>query len=79
MQSNKYTNKRFSSVPSVDVNRSTFDRSSPHKGTYNFDDVFPIFIDEVLPGDTFNMKSNGFGRLATPINPVMDNMQYSEF
>jgi hypothetical protein len=45
----------------------------------NFDELVPIFVDEALPGDTFNLDMSGFGRLATPINPIMDNMYLDTF
>jgi len=41
--------------------------------------LVPIFVDEALPGDTFNLKMSAFGRLATPINPIMDNMYLDTF
>jgi hypothetical protein len=41
--------------------------------------LVPIFCDEVLPGDTFNLNMTGFGRLATPLHPVMDNMFMETF
>ena len=64
----------FSKVPHAEIQRSSFNRSSGHKTTFDAGKLIPIFCDEVLPGDTFNMKTAGFGRLATPIHPVMDNM-----
>lgn len=64
----------FSQVPHADIPRSTFDRSCGHKTTFDFDKLIPIYVDEALPGDTFNMSMTGFGRLSTQIAPVMDNM-----
>ena len=69
---------QFSQVPSVNIPRSTFNRSHGHKTTFQFGDLIPIYWDEVYPGDTFNMKASLFGRMATPIKPVMDNM-YLDF
>jgi len=63
----------FSTNPEVDVQRSSFDRSHGHKTTFNAGELVPIFHDEVLPGDTFNLKMSAFGRMATPIYPIMDN------
>lgn len=64
----------FSNVPSADIQRSTFDRSHAYKTTFDAGLLIPILVDEVLPGDTFNVKSTAFARLATPLKPVMDNM-----
>jgi hypothetical protein len=64
----------FSQVPRADIQRSSFDRSCGHKTTFDIGELIPVFCDEVLPGDTFNMDMTGFARLATPINPIMDNM-----
>ncbi len=65
---------QFSQVPHADIQRSSFDRSHGHKTTFDAGQLVPVFVDEALPGDTFNMNMTGFGRLATPINPIMDNM-----
>jgi hypothetical protein len=64
----------FSVNPSVNVQRSSFDRSHGIKTTFDAGQLVPIFVDEALPGDSFNMDMAGFARLATPIYPVMDNM-----
>jgi len=64
----------FSQVPRADIPRSSFDRSCGHKTTFDAGLLVPIFLDEALPGDTFNGKMNAFGRLATPLHPFMDNM-----
>jgi len=64
----------FSQVPRANIPRSSFDRSCGHKTTLNAGDLIPIFVDEALPGDTFNAKMHAFGRLATPLHPFMDNL-----
>jgi hypothetical protein len=48
------------------------------KDTFDFDYLVPIFVDEVIPGDTFNLKLRSFARLATQVVPIMDNM-YIDF
>ena len=65
---------QFSIVPHAEIPRSTFNRSHGHKTTFDAGYLIPYFVDEALPGDTFNVKSTLFARLATPIFPVMDNM-----
>ena len=64
----------FSHVPPVDVPRSSFNRSHGLKTTFDAGKLIPIFVDEALPGDTFNLRMSGFGRLATPLFPFMDNL-----
>jgi hypothetical protein len=69
----------FSRVPQADIQRSTFRRSHGLKTTFDAGYLVPIYVDEVLPGDSFSMNAHGFGRLATPIYPVMDNMYIETF
>lgn len=69
----------FSLTPSVKVQRSAFDRSHTYKTTFNAGKLIPFFCDEVLPGDTFNLKANLFCRMATPIVPIMDNLYLETF
>jgi len=64
----------FARVPSANIPRSSFDRSCGHKTTFDAGLLVPIFVDEALPGDTFNAKLTAFGRLATPLHPFMDNL-----
>lgn len=69
----------FSRVPQADIQRSTFNRVHGLKTTFDSGQLVPIYVDEVLPGDTFQMNATGFGRLATPIYPIMDNMYVETF
>lgn len=69
----------FSQVPQAEIQRSSFDRSHGRKTTFDAGTLVPIFVDEVLPGDTFNLRTAGFARMATPIFPVMDNMYMETF
>ncbi|AXH75145.1 MAG: major capsid protein [Microviridae sp.] len=66
--------QHFSQVPEAEIQRSSFDRSHGYKTTFNEGSLVPIFVDEVLPGDTFNLGMTGFARLATPLRPFMDNL-----
>ena len=65
----------FAQAPTVDVPRSSFDRSHGHKTTFNASNLYPIYFDEVLPGDTHAVTPYVFARLATPIAPFMDNVR----
>ncbi len=70
---------QFAMVPKADIPRASFTRQFTHKTTFDAGYLVPIYVDEVLPGDTFNLKMTGFARLATPITPVMDNMYLDTF
>ena len=63
----------FSNIPRVDIQRSKFNRPSQHKTTFNTGDLIPLYVDEVLPGDTRSMDMAAVVRSQTPIVPVMDN------
>lgn len=69
----------FSQVPRAEIQRSSFDRSHGLKTTFDAGFLVPIYVDEALPGDTFNLSLTAFARLATPIKPVMDNMSMETF
>lgn len=69
----------FSKVPHADIPRSTFKRAHCHKTAFNAGTLIPIFVDEVLPGDTFNLKLSSIARLNTPIVPIMDNLYIDYF
>lgn len=69
----------FSQVPKADIPRSRFDRTHGYKTTFNSGYLVPIYVDEVLPGDTFNLNMTAFARMATPIYPFMDNLFLSTF
>ena len=70
---------QFSEVPRADIPRSSFDRSHGLKTTFDADYLVPILVDDVIPGDSFNVKANFFARLATPLHPIMDNMYLETF
>ena len=69
----------FSRVPQAEIPRSSFDRSHGYKSTFDAGYLVPVFLDEALPGDTFNCKMTAFGRLATPLHPFMDNLFMDSF
>lgn len=70
---------RFSDAPAMYMRRTKFDRSHVYKTTFNSGRLIPVFVDEVLPGDTTRMSVNYFARLATPIKPIMDNIYLDWF
>jgi hypothetical protein len=66
-------------VPKAEIPRSSFAIETAHKTTFNAGDLVPIYVDEVLPGDTFNLRMTAFTRLATPLYPTMDNLHLDSF
>lgn len=70
---------RFSDTPAMYMKRTKFDRSHVYKTTFGSGKLIPVFIDEVLPGDTTRMSVNYFARLATPVKPIMDNIYLDWF
>jgi hypothetical protein len=64
----------FSQNPTIDCPRSKFDRSHGYKTTFDANWLIPFYWDAVLPGDTFNMRTQIFARMSTPLYPLLDNM-----
>ena len=69
----------FADVPRVDIPRSTFNRSHRHLTTFDCDGLVPILVDDIMPGDSYSVKTTFFARLATPLFPIMDNMYLDTF
>ena len=69
----------FSQVPKADIQRSSFNRSHGYKTAFNSGYLIPVYVDEALPGDSFNLKMSSFARLSTPIVPFMDNLYLASF
>lgn len=70
---------QFTMIPKADIPRSKFDCQSTHKTTFDAGYLVPVYVDEVLPGDTFNLNMTAFARMATPLYPVMDNLHLESF
>ena len=69
----------FANIPDARVPRSAFNRSHGYKTAFDSGYLVPVFVDEALPGDTFNLKMHAFARMSTPIVPVMDNVYLETF
>jgi hypothetical protein len=70
---------QFTMIPKADIPRSSFDCQSTHKTTFDAGHLVPVYVDEMLPGDTFRLNMTAFARLSTPIFPIMDNMHLDSF
>lgn len=72
---NRNLESHFSINPvGIDIQRSRFDRDFNHKFTGDVSEIIPWFIDEVLPGDTFDMTTSKVIRFSSFLKPVMDNL-----
>lgn len=71
--------KQFVELPKAQIPRSVFTRSHSYKTAMPVSKLVPFFVDEVLPGDTFNLKTTILARLSTPIVPFMDNLYLRTF
>lgn len=65
---------RFTLNPSVDIQRSKFERNSDVKFSFNVGDLVPFYVDEVLPGDTFSIDTSKVVRMQPLVAPIMDNL-----
>ncbi len=74
------TQHQFSQTPSVNIPRSTFNLSHGHKTAFDADDLVPICQPiDIIPGSTLNCKTSFFMRLATPLEPILDNLYFDTF
>jgi len=64
----------FSRAPQANIPRSVLPRNHAYKTTFDAGYLIPFYIDEALPGDTFNVSATIFARMTTPIYPIMDNL-----
>jgi hypothetical protein len=70
----------FSETPRADIPRSSFNRSHGLKTSFDSDYLVPIIVDDVMPGDTFNVNTTHFARVGSPfIHPLLDNLYLETF
>lgn len=75
---NRNSEEHYAQVPHAEIRRAKFQRDFNLLTTMNEGDLVPIYLDEVLPADTFKINLNALVRMATPLYPVMDNA-YMDF
>ena len=75
---NRNSEQHYAQVPHEEIRRAKFQRDFNLLTTMNEGDLVPIYLDEVLPADTFKINLNALVRMATPLYPVMDNA-YMDF
>ena len=69
----------FSNIPNAEIPRSNFNRSFDLKTAFDADYLVPIFVDEVIPADTFNLNITALVRMITPLAPFIDNLYFDTF
>lgn len=70
---NRNNERHFLNVPQVNTSRTRFNRDQTILTTFDSGKLIPFFVDEVLPGDTFQVDTSAIIRMTTPKYPVMDD------
>lgn len=70
---NRNNERHFLNVPQVHASRTRFNREQTILTTFDSGKLIPFFVDEVLPGDTFQVDTSAIIRMTTPKYPVMDD------
>lgn len=64
----------FNTVPTIKHSRSRFDLSHSHKTAINAGDLIPFLVQEIYPGDSFDIDSKAVVRATSAfLKPVMDD------
>lgn len=69
----------FAQMPAANIQRSIFDRPYSYKTSFNVGELIPFYVDEVLPGDTFDISTAKVVRSQTLLTPLMDNLYLDTF
>lgn len=65
----------FSTVPLIRAPRSKFKLDYGNKTSMNVGTLYPVYIQEIYPGDTFNVDTTFVARVSSSfLRPVMDNL-----
>lgn len=70
---NRNNERHFLNVPQMHTSRTRFKRDQTILTTFDSGKLIPFFVDEVLPGDTFQIDTSAIIRMTTPKYPVMDD------
>lgn len=70
---NRNNERHFNQVPQTHVSRTRFKRDQNILTTFDAGKLIPFYVDEVLPGDTFNVNTAAIIRMTTPKYPVFDD------
>lgn len=64
----------FAMLPDASIRRSKMDRNSSVKTSFNVGEVIPFYLDEVLPGDTHQIKTNLLVRMQPLVTAPLDDL-----
>lgn len=70
---NRNNERHFNQIPKMKASRTRFNRDQTILTTFDSGKLIPFYVDEVLPGDTFNVNTSAIIRMTTPKYPVMDD------
>lgn len=70
---NRNNERHFNQIPEMKASRTRFNRDQTILTTFDSGKLIPFYVDEVLPGDTFNIDTSAIIRMTTPKYPVMDD------
>ena len=70
---NRNNERHFLQIPEMHASRTRFNRDQTILTTFDSGKLIPFFVDEVLPGDTFQVNTAAIIRMSTPKYPVMDD------
>ena len=70
---NRNNERHFNQIPEMKASRTRFNRDQTILTTFDSGKLIPFYVDEVLPGDTFNVDTTAIIRMTTPKYPVMDD------
>ena len=70
---NRNNERHFNQIPEIKASRTRFNRDQTILTTFDSGKLIPFYVDEVLPGDTFNVNTSAIIRMTTPKYPVMDD------
>lgn len=70
---NRNNERHFNQAPQTHVSRTRFKRDQNILTTFDAGKLIPFYEDEVLPGDTFSVKTAAIVRMTTPKYPVFDD------
>lgn len=70
---NRNNERHFNQIPEMKASRTRFNRDQTILTTFDSGKLIPFYVDEVLPGDTFDVDTSAIIRMTTPKYPVMDD------
>lgn len=63
-------------VKSAVKTRNRFDLSKSHLTTMDFGEIVPLYVEETIPGDKFNIKADYFSRMSPLVKPTYGRFDF---